>query len=506
MSVSARSSAVPTEAPGAHSAGPARGSVGALLAVVARLVWLWPALLTLGLAVYGGGRPLLWPDELATWEAVNRSPAQIWGMLHHVDAVVGLYYFLLHYWTSAFGHSLTMFRLPSALAMAGAAAFVALIGRKVFGNRAAITAGVLFALTPSVSRYGQEARGYAFVVLAAAAATFLLLRALERPGVLRWVFYSVAVVLTGLFHMIALVFLGSHALIVAWRWWTRRERRLLIGFPLAVLVALAALAPLVITGQRQVDRQLNWIPKPKITDVGNSLWPGMFGSTGVALCILAMAVLPLAWAKGRRGAAELGLVAVLPIPAIGIISMGSTSYFLDRYLLFTVPIWAVLAGAGLAALRPRVLLPVGLAAVVLLGYHEQKAEREPYAFVNWDGKAAAAVIAQGYRPGDGIAPARGGAILQGVPTAMDFYLPQNDKLKDVFVAKSAPEVDDLYPLMCTDPAACLGDTPRVWVVAQGTPGQQFGTFSPAELAALKAAYPKQTVTAVPGATVTLMER
>ncbi|WP_083975198.1 glycosyltransferase family 39 protein [Kitasatospora mediocidica] len=506
MSVSARSSVAPTtEGPG-EDGSRAPGRRAAALRVATRLLWLWPALLTLGLCVYGSGRALLWPDELATWDAIDRSPAQLWGMLQHVDAVVGVYYLLLHFWTEAFGHSLAMLRLPSALAMTGAAVFVVLIARKLFGDRAALTAGVIFAVTPSVSRYGQEARSYAFVVLAVAAATFLLLRALERPTLPRWALYAVAVVCAGLFHMISLVVLGGHALVVLWRWWNGRERRLLIGFSAAVVAALVPLVPLVLTGQKQVGRQLSWVPKPTLPDLGGILWPGMFGASGVALCVLAMAVLPMAWIGGRRSAVEMGLIAVLPIPAVGIISMGSTSYFLDRYLLFTVPIWAILAGAGLAALRPKMLLPLGLVAVIVLGTHEQHINRERYAFVDWDAKAAAAVIAENYQPGDGIAPARGKDLLMEVPTALDYYLPKQDAIKDVFVARSAVAVDDLYPQLCSDPAACLGNTPRVWVVAIGKAKDQFRGFSPDEVTALNAAYPKKTVTQVHGLVVTLMER
>ncbi|QKW19925.1 glycosyltransferase family 39 protein [Kitasatospora sp. NA04385] len=470
------------------------------------LVWLLPAVVTFAVCAYGAGRPLLWADELATWNAADRSPRQILHLLHNVDAVIGVYYLLIHFWTEAFGHSLAMIRMPSVLAMAGAAAFVTLIGRKLFGTTAGVVAGLLFALIPSVSRYGQEARGYAFVVLFAAAATFLLLRALERPGVLRWVLYALALIGAGAFHMISLVFLVPHALVAAWRWWDGRSRGVLIGFPLAALGGVLPLVPLVLLGQRQVGRQLNWLGKPSLEYVAAGFWHGLFASSWIGLCVLAMAVLPLAWSRGRRPAAEIGMIAVLPIPLLWIISQGHTSYFLDRYLLFTLPAWAVLAGAGLTALRPRALTAIGLISVLLLGAHDQRALRLRYSHAGWDGAAAAKVIAQGYQPGDAVAPLRyGNGIFNGVVSALDFYLPEQDKLKDVFVERSAIAKGDLYPTLCTDLAACLGDTKRIWVVAIGW-GDSFQGFSPEETALLKKTFPKTTVTQVPNTVVTLMER
>ncbi|MFJ6797879.1 glycosyltransferase family 39 protein [Streptomyces sp. NPDC091268] len=488
------------------SAGNRSGGTGPL-ARAARLVWLWPALLTLALGLYGCGRVELWRDELATWNAIDRSPSELLHLLENVDAVTGVYYLFIQQWTTLFGHSLVMFRLPSMLAMAGAAAFVALTARKLFDTRTALVAGLLFALIPSVSRYAQEARGYAFVVLAVSAATFLLLRALERPTAGRWALYAVSVCTAGIFHMISLVFLASHALIVLLRWRTGRERRLLTGFALWVVIALLPLLPLAVLGRRQVGRQLDWLDRPTLQYVADVFWRGLFGSTWISLIMLALAVLPLAWSRGRRPAYEIGAVAVLPILMLWTVSQGSTPYFLDRYLLFTLPAWAVLAAAGLAALRPKAFLALGLVAVLVLCVHGERSIRKPFSRENFDAKTAAAVIAEGYEPGDGLAPLRGHVKPLQYNIALGYYLPENVHLKDVFVAKSAVELGDLYPQLCTDPAACIGDLRRVWVVTEGSPDSNpFSGFSPAERKALTQAFPKRTVTPVPGMTVTLLER
>ncbi|WP_158071861.1 glycosyltransferase family 39 protein [Kitasatospora sp. CB01950] len=473
--------------------------------LLARTFWLWPALLTLGLGVRGSWRPELWRDELATWSAATRSTGDLLDLLNHVDAVSGMYYLLMHFWVSAFGDSPTVFRLPSALAMAGAAVFVALTGRKQFGTATGLVAGLLFAVLPSVSRFSQEARSYAFAVLAVAAATWLLLRALERPTVLRWLPYAVSVALAGLFHMVALCVLAPHAVLVAMRWWRGRSRGLLIGFPVAVLVALAPVAPLVILGRRQVGRQISWLHSPTLQDVA-TVWHGLFQSSLVSLCVLAMAALPAAWSAGRRPAFEIGLVAALPLAAVWIVSQGQTAYFIDRYLLFTVPAWAVLAAAGLTALRPRAMVAVGLIAAALLGIQDQQALRNRTSHEWADEKGAAKIVADGYQPGDGMVPVRGEEAYMMLDFALGYYLPDRVQPKDVFAAKTPLQNDDLYAVDCPEPAACAADVQRIWVVTYSTPEDPFKGLSEAEAKVLKSDYKVQQTKHVQGLTVTLLAR
>lgn len=464
---------------------------------------LWAALLTLVVACVGSGTPQLWRDELASWSAADRTTGQLIKMLGNVDAVSGAYYLLLHGWNSVLGDSPAVLRMPSALAMAGAAAFVTLTARKLFDRRTAVFAGVLFALLPAVSKYGQEARSYAFAVLAAAAATHLLMRALERPTVARWLPYAAAVTAAGFFHIVSLLFLLPHALIVLGRARDARSWRLPARYAAAVAVALLPVIPLIVLGRRQVSRQLGWIAVPHLRDLA-ALWINLTASPLVALPLLAAAALPLAWSRGRRPAAELALVALVPIPAAWVLSQGATSYFLDRYLLFTLPAWVVLAAAGLGALRPRALSGAALVFMVALGAGDQLQLRTEYAKSSADGKGAAAIIAKGYEPGDGFAPAGGRLFM--TDSLVEYYLPDHVKPKDVFVQRSAVANDDLFPVECTRPVQCLDGTRRIWMVtASGSPNPYDG-FSPDQTKALKDHYTPVKSTKVGSLRVTLVER
>ncbi|MDO3684256.1 glycosyltransferase family 39 protein [Micromonospora sp. C28ISP2-4] len=177
-------------------------------------VWVVPGLLTLVVTLAGIGHAQPWRDELATWSAATRPVPDLVRMTGTIDGATGPYYLLMHGWTALAGTSPAALRLPSALAMAVAAALTARLGAVLVGRRAGLLAGLLFAVLPVTSRYGQEARPYALATLLAVLATLLLVEALRRPGRWRWAGYAAAVAALGLLHLLALTLLAAHAVVV----------------------------------------------------------------------------------------------------------------------------------------------------------------------------------------------------------------------------------------------------------------------------------------------------
>ena len=106
-----------------------------------------------------------------------------------------------------------------------------------------------------MSRFAQEIRSYALEVLVATLATLLLLRALDRPAVLRWAAYGVCVAALGYLDPVALAAVTGHAAVVAMRWWRDRDNRLFWFVP-AALAGLAAWLPLALhrLGMRKAAR------------------------------------------------------------------------------------------------------------------------------------------------------------------------------------------------------------------------------------------------------------
>jgi mannosyltransferase len=414
-----------------------------------QLGWAGPAVLTAGVAGWQAGRPGPWRDELATWSAAERTGPEIVALGRHIDGVLVPYYLFMHVWIGWFGDSPLSMRVPSLLAMIALTAVVALLARHFWGAAAGLLAGLVTVVLPVVSRYAQEARGYALAMLFATLATLLLALALERPRWWRWVAYAICVLLAGLAHLLTLLVLAGHLVFVL----AERRRSALWWLPAAGSAAALVLL-LVHDGLGQRGEQLSWLGRAT-PDTLTQLPETLFGSAAVGGAVLALAL----FARGRP-AALLGATALLPIGLLYAYDQLVTPLFVGRYLLLAVPLLAALAGAGLRTLRR----PTSLAAVLvigLLGWPAQRADRREHS--PFDYAAAAAVVSANEHPGDGVIYApRGG--WQLVDVGLEYYL-RDRAPRDVLLARDETANASLWATECTDPAACLAGTTRVWVVA-----------------------------------------
>jgi mannosyltransferase len=427
--------------------------------------------LVAGLAV--GYRPASappWRDEFASWSAATRDVPEIFALGRHIDGVLVPYYLFLHFWVGLFGDSVLAMRVPSMLAMTAAAGVVALLGRHRWGDAAGLFGGLLFAVLPVVSRYGQEARGYAFAVLFATVATLLLARALDRSGRWAWAAYGASVALMGLSHLLSLLLLAGHLAIVAVAVW-RGGRRRALWWVLAVAIGVAATLPLTVRGLGQQSAQLSWLHRASpsaLADISGTIFEAP---------VLGGAVAGLAVAGLRRvGAGSLWAAVLLPVGLLYAYDQLVAPIFLGRYLLFCVPLLCALAGAGLAALRPPAALAV-IAVVAACGLPVQQSIRRSHS--DYDYRAAARVVEGNEQPGDGIiyAPRDG---WQLVDLGLEYYL-RDRAPRDLLLKTGEVANDSLWATECDDPAACLAGTGRIWEVAADNLDPQFQATSTNQL-------------------------
>ncbi|MFI7429573.1 glycosyltransferase family 39 protein [Micromonospora sp. NPDC049836] len=495
-------------------------------------VWAVPGLGTLAVTLAGIGRAQLWRDELATWSAATRPVRDLVRLAGTIDAATGPYYLFMHAWTALAGTSPTALRLPSALAMAGAAALTARLGARLVGDRAGLLAGLLFAVLPGTSRYGQEARPYAAATLLAVLATLLLVEALRRPGWRWFTGYALAVAALGLTHLIALTLLAAHGLVVllaAGRGpaaaglappdprqpadpaglpptgGARRRpggRGLLWRWLIALLPAVLLVAPLVLLARGQRSRQLNWVDLARLPDL--SALPGGVAQSGVVGGLL---VGLAALGVGRLGRRALLPAAAVLLPVLLLYAAGTAQpLWVTRYLVFTVPFACLLAGAALAGVR----LAPALAVVTLaglLGLPDQAALRRTHEWPRTapiDYAGAARVIAGQARPGDAIvfSPRRSWLFLD---LGIAYHLGSREP-RDVLVVRDERQRADLWASECDRPAECLAGARRVWLVVSGRRDDPLAAVGGAKGAALRDGFAVTTVTPRPGLTVALLTR
>ena len=423
---------------------------------LAQLAWLGAALLTAVITIFRVDRPSLWADELATWGMTTVSAHDIWSLLRSTDMVNGAYYVLMWGWTHLLGDSDLALRLPSVLAMTLAAALVAALGARFGGPRGGLLAGMLFAVVPSVSRYGQEARPYALVLLFAALATLLLARALDRPRFTRFLPYVLAVAVLGAFNVLAMLLLLAHAVLVL----ALRRRAFGAWLGAALVGALPAVAVLVLSaGQRE---QISWIPPASFTDL-STLPYNLFGATAIGGALLVLAALSVSY---RHPALVYSAWAVLPI--VTLFAAGHfTSLWQPRYVLFTVPAWVLLA-AGTLDRIPLVRGLLVVAAVGLVSLPAQHAIRGA-AGHSQDTRKLATIIANNEQPGDGIVYGTddpGGGWVGRDTIA--HYLSPGSRPKDLMATQEQRTNGKVLAIECADATKCLPDTVhRIWVVRLG---------------------------------------
>ncbi|GIF19705.1 mannosyltransferase [Actinoplanes tereljensis] len=413
------------------------------------LTWVAPALVT---AVLGGWRlttPALWADELATWGAVRLSWEQLRELTDNVDIVLAPYYAAMKAYTSIAGTSTVALRLPALLAMIAATLLTTALGRRLGGPAAGLLAGLIFAVLPATSRYGQEARSYAFAIFAGTLALLFLIRLLDRPTVARAAGYAGAVALTGLSHPLsALLVLAAHGAAVAWR---RGPRVAAFWLPAAVLGGLPALV-LTALGARQRG-QLSWI-KVLTIDLLQVVPDRIFLSGAVAGLVLGLAVL------GARESASLAAAGFGPILLLLVAGLFEPIWS-ARYVLVSLPALAVLAAVAALRFGPRPATVV-LLLLTLIGWPAQLDARAP-AGHSEDSAKIAAVITPLERPGDVVVFPDTHPSIPWAPR--DIYERYLSPPRPPDVLRTEPQRTDGRFLATECPAAtCLGAPPRIWVI------------------------------------------
>ena len=334
--------------------------------------WYWPALaaalVMAVLGVWGLERDSsMGNDEVATRWAALLPLHQLAHLVKNVDAVHGLYYLLMHGWM-AVGTSPAVMRIPSVLSMIVAAGLIAILARQLTGSGwAALFAGLIMALTPTITYYAQTARSYALVYLCVVGATLLLLRALRaehngRPVVWAWVSYGALMLLAGYLNEMALLALIAHGVTVLL---ARYGRPAFVHWAVAAVLAAVLVLPLAVVSARE-DAAVAWIPRPGPGAV-RVLFHDYFGAaTGLAVLLFLCAVLAVLPGRGqgpwpepptgpgrpwwRRGGLSVQSVGapllVLPGLVLGLESLVAHPLYVDRYVLYGEAGAALLAGAG----------------------------------------------------------------------------------------------------------------------------------------------------------------
>jgi mannosyltransferase len=470
-------SATPAGPRGADAQGPGRDPKRPALAgfdLGPRWTTWLPAIAGFLISVVGSERPSYWRDEAATLAAIRRPLGDLVRMLGNVDAVHGAYYLMMWPVEHVLGSSPIVMRAPSAVAVGIGAALVAATGRWLISPWAGLAAGLLYAIFPAVSRYGEEARSYTMVMAAAALASYLLVRLLaaEPAARKRWLtWYGLSIAALGVLNIFGLLLLPAHAITVALA--GRRDlrnpagRRLMVGWLIAAVAGVIVASPLLLLGWRQRG-QIAWLSVNTSSSGLNTLFSlsGSYLVTTVTIAVVAVAlVLATERAREQRRAAWPGRLALVSLPwllAPPLVLLAASTVqpiYTSRYILICIPALAIIGGAAVASYG-RAAGVFALGAVLVAGAPTQMQQRA------YDGhydniKALDHIVAANSRPGD--------RVLYINPNAESFgaaYSYGLGTLPNIAQAKAAIPSGTLAGTMAPVRTIRnrLGRAKRVWVV------------------------------------------
>ena len=332
----------------------------------------------------------LFGDELWTYQQVTRPTLA--GVLHAIRPPAENappLFFLLAWLSAKLGDPTVLIRLPSLILGVATLPVVYALGRETVGRTAGLIAAAVLAASPFSIYYGLEARPYATTAFFVALSTFAVVKA-TRSGALRWwALYGLSAAAAAYSHYTAIFALAVQA---AWSLWTSRDdglKRSLIANACVVALYLPWLPHVSSRGLSIIGGLESMTVHNVLVDLARVIpgypyaslhaIPTLPGLAVVGACAVAGIVALVKPAAGRlRGSptdgrgqvGELGLICALAAATpvgVGLYSLLGTDIWDARDLYASVPAFALVLGAALAALTFRLrLLAVALVLATLL--------------------------------------------------------------------------------------------------------------------------------------------
>jgi len=349
-----------------------RGEAAALLALTA---------LALLLRVTSLSRSLF-TDEAYSFALAQRSFGRMI-VLFGYEANGTPYSIVLWPVTRIFGSSAAVLRLPAVLA--GTASVPALYWAArgfVREHAVALLAAALLAINPMAVWYSQEARSYAFVVLAACLSFGALVRAVEAEGEdghgrRAWIGYVAAMALLAYSDLLAAPIAIPAQALIAWRARRRGLRRWLWSLLALFVCCLPLLVAAGISRSRR--NPLYWLPKldRELVELALQEFTGGFSGVSAVRWVTLAAGLVLvgaALALLLRGAAALerstfAIAACWGLVPVGLLLAVSAvePVFWPRYAIVALPGLCLLGALAAGKLWQRgrgAVLAVGCLAII----------------------------------------------------------------------------------------------------------------------------------------------
>lgn len=329
--------------------------------------WLLAALLLLNLVLKCSwlGVNGLFNDEPFTVYWSQQPWSTLWPMLA-TENNPPLYFMLVKAWSAFTPFTAEWLRVPSAMFSALVVWPLFLLTHALAGRRAAMVSTLLFTFANYHYGFAHEVRAYALFTLLCTTSVWLLVRG-RAVGARHTVLFLGAVNLLLVYtHFFGWLVVGIQFLLVHLLRELHTVRR---SFWLAMVVVAMGYLPYAATFLHRLGQSVGqgtWLEAPTTEEVYNMLWRW---SNQPVLVVLFLAVVLWACAKDRLR--PLGLRAGLLWALVPLLGMFAISFavpmFLDRYLVFAAPGFALLVGVAVDTVVPPGRVGRWLSCIPVLG-------------------------------------------------------------------------------------------------------------------------------------------
>jgi hypothetical protein len=301
--------------------------------------------------VFWSQRP--WPELWAMFRTENNPP---------------LFFILLKAWSAVTPFTAAWLRVPSALFGALAVWPLFLLARRFGGQGAAILTAILFLCSNYHPGFAHEVRAYSLFTLLTTTGLWLLVRATQRPGqeLKRMLHLSMLNVVLVYTHFFGWLVVGLQGLLVFTLPMMRPLRRSFLMGAAMTMVWFLPYGIIFLERMQQSVGQGTWLTPPVPEELYNMVWRW---SNAPLLTVVFLALIVAALWKDRLRSAGLRLALIWAFaPLLGMFAVSfAVPMFLDRYLVYAAPGFALLVGLSVAALFRITRLRAGVIAALGLG-------------------------------------------------------------------------------------------------------------------------------------------
>jgi hypothetical protein len=345
---------------------------GARAFVTAHAFWLTVGAISLAAGVFLTHQLMAWPPHEDETLALFVGRDSLPGVIEHVTRERGgaPLHFLFAWAIAHLGFGLGGMRLVSASFAVASLPLVALLGRRLADRRSAVIATALVAASWVFLFHGVYARMYSLFLFLSLLSFLLLLRALDRRTWGGWVGWGAVLLLGVAAHPYGALVFASQAVFVLL---ARRDqiRKTAVAF---VVVGLAGtpfwITDLVLANRFDVGvggrgSRLGG-PWAIVTYLWQTAGDFSSGRWPVLVVVLVLGLVGLIVVRNETRALALCVIGV-PVAAFLAARLGGSTSPESRHLIFVLPFFAIVVGAGLLRVTRRApMAAIALTAVLVV--------------------------------------------------------------------------------------------------------------------------------------------